>query len=147
MMSAITGDAIIEVGHEGMFLVLKCGEIRGQNVEYFIAQLLCFYSCTWHLSLNGKTCYGKPAISASALAVVQSRHHRDLPFGLQYTTTSFSHVYQPCYCAVQNLCLPIWGRLQRDSCLVEMTDNYLILLLTLLFVNDKNVYNFHAMRE
>lgn len=139
-MSAITGGAIIEVGHEGMFLVLKCGEIRGQNVEYFIAQLLCSYSCTWHLSPNGKTCYGKPAISASALAVVQRRHHRDLPFGLQYTTTSFSHVYQPCFCP------PIWGRLQLDSCLVEMTYNYLIPLLTLLFVNDKNVYNFHEMQ-
>lgn len=145
-MSAITGDAIIEVGHKGMFLVLKCGAIRGQDLEYFIAQLLCCYSCTWHLSLNGKTCYGKPAISASALAVVQRRHHRDLPFGLQYATTSFSHVDQPCYCAAQNLCLLKWGRLHLDSCLVEMTYNYLIPLLTLLFVNDKNVYNFHAMQ-
>lgn len=103
MMSAITGNAMIELGHEGMFLGLKCGEFRGQNVEYFTAQLPCSYSCTWHLSTNGKKCYGKPAISTSALAVVQRRHHQDLPFGLRYTATSSLHVYQPCYCAVQNL--------------------------------------------
>lgn len=35
IMSAITGNAMIEFGHKGMFLGLKCGGIRGQNVEYF----------------------------------------------------------------------------------------------------------------
>lgn len=33
MMSAITGNARIEFGLEGMLLGLRCGEIRGQNVE------------------------------------------------------------------------------------------------------------------
>lgn len=34
MMSAVTGNVRIAFGHEGMSLGLKCGEIRGQNVEY-----------------------------------------------------------------------------------------------------------------
>lgn len=34
MMSAVTGNTRTEFGHEGMSLGLKCGELRGQNVEY-----------------------------------------------------------------------------------------------------------------
>lgn len=60
------------------------------------------------------------------------RHHQDLPFGLRYTVTSSLHVYQPCYCAVQNLFFSL-TIIQRFHPIVD-------------FVNDKNVYNFHAMQ-
>lgn len=65
----------------------ECGEIRGQHVEYYEKKKekkkdLQHDSCTWHLRMNGKTCYGEVAISASALEVVQRQHHRDLPFRL-----------------------------------------------------------------
>lgn len=94
MMSAIAGNAGIEIGHGGMSLGLKCGEIRGQNVEYeqgfSTAHVPSFYSCAWHLLLNGKTCCGGAVISASALEVVHRRHHWDLPFRLLYTHTSSS---------------------------------------------------------
>lgn len=103
MMSAITGNTRIEFGLEGMFLGLKCGEIRGQNVEYskrfFGVQLPRSYSCTWHLRLNGKMCYGKAVISASALEVVQRQHRGDLLSRLQYTTMSFLCLDWPRYCA------------------------------------------------
>lgn len=98
---------MIEFSQKGPFVGLKCGGIRGQYAENFkkvlhsTSALLLLYYSTWHLSLNGKKCYGKPSISASALAVVQRRHHQDLPFGLRRITSSSLHVDRPCYCAVQ----------------------------------------------
>lgn len=86
MMSAITGDTMIAFGHDGMFGLWMwwdqgstCRILRKKKKK---KKDLQHDSCTWHLRMNGKTCYGEVAISASALEVVQRQHHRDLPFRL-----------------------------------------------------------------
>lgn len=57
---------------------LKCQVLKG----LFAVQVYCSYSCTWHLSLNEKTRYGRVVISVSALEAVHRWHHRDLTFWL-----------------------------------------------------------------
>lgn len=72
VMSAVAGNARIRFGHGGMSPGLKCGEIRGQSVKYLKKKWFLrgvtvpSYSCTWHVGLNGKTCYGAAVVSAAA---------------------------------------------------------------------------------